>query len=94
MRYIQKNILAMKSEMILETFLLVWLITEYTPLHDLIERIELDKKWKKVVFDNLYILLTCKKCLGFSLGLILTGNIFSAIIISIMGQIYDLKIKK
>lgn len=83
--------------MILEIFLICWFITEYEPIQDLLytkfSQIETNSPWKKVVFDNLYILLSCKKCLGFTLTLLVTMNIFTAIIVSMLGQIYDLKIK-
>jgi len=63
-------------------------ITRFEPLQDLLEYIfttllKSDNKVVNFVYDNLYIILSCSKCFSFWLSLLLTLNIFTAMLISL-----------
>jgi hypothetical protein len=74
----------------IQIYLLVWFWCSFEPLTDLI-----DYLWHKLpqnitkykLVDYLYILLSCQKCLTFWTTIILTGNIFGAIFLSMIADI-------
>lgn len=84
-------------ELILKSFLLTWFILNFEPIQTYIvgslEGLNQGLFSKKSI---IYFILgtiikvpTCSKCLGFWTGLIVSSNIYVAIITSILSLLYD-----
>lgn len=80
----------------IQIYLIIWFLTNFEPLTDLI-----DYLWDKLpsnitrykAIDYLYILIGCSRCLSLWVTLLLTGNIFIAIFLSMIADIHK-KINK
>lgn len=80
----------------IQIYLAVWLFTNFEPLTDLI-----DNLWDKLppnitryrAVDYLYILIGCSRCLSLWVTLLLTGNIFMAIFLSMVADLHKKLIK-
>lgn len=75
----------------IKIYLIVWLWCSFEPLSELIDNLwnKLPSnvtKWRLV--DYLYIGIGCSRCLCFWVTLILTGNIFMAIFLSMIADIH------
>lgn len=87
--------------------LVAWFISSYQPLQDTFSYLfdkwirsidncspkTLKKKLKLKIIDYLYTASGCIKCLSFILTMIITMNIFYAIGLSVVGDIYTKIIK-
>ena len=77
------------------TFLSAWFVVSFTPLHSIFYLLkEATVKYKLI---NFFIALThtiisCQKCTAFWLGLLITGDVFLALISSFISYIYESKI--
>ena len=75
-------------ELLLQIFLITWIFTHHDKISEVLDKgyILLKSKTKKKVIafilENIHEVLTCHKCLSFWTTLIITQNIFAAILIS------------
>ena len=75
----------------IQIYLVVWFITNFEPLNDLI-----DNMWNKLptkitdykLVDYLYIGIGCQKCLTLWITLLMTGNIFISLFLSMIADIH------
>lgn len=74
----------------IKAILLSYLITRFTPFQNLL--IKFNKRFNNLFTNLLYELLSCLKCSVFWITLIMTGNIYVAIICFIIGFFYDKKL--
>lgn len=82
--------------MIFKIFLITWLFTHIDFIQHKIDDLfmwldqKVNSKYRNIILDKLYILLGCHKCLGFWITLIVTFNIFSAILVAYVAYIMGL----
>ena len=73
-----------------------WLLTENEPLHFILKKI--DNMKKPNIIDILCTILilpfSCGKCMGFWLGLIMSHNLYTAILCSLIMYLYGVIIEK
>jgi hypothetical protein len=75
-------------ELLLNIFLITWLFTHHDKILEVLDKsyIWIKSKFKNKVIgfilENIHEVLTCHKCLSFWTTLIITQNIFAAILIS------------
>lgn len=76
---------------IIKLFLLNWFITQFKPLHWALEAItsNLPFKWLKYILNELIQIIKCPKCNGLWMTLIITQNIWFALLMSFIGYTYD-----
>jgi hypothetical protein len=66
----------------------VWLITNFEPFHEVIDRIFMRlplNKWTLTIHSA----FGCAKCVGFWCTLIISGNFFTACLVSLLSFILD-----
>lgn len=68
--------------MILKILLIVWFFQKFQPIQVSLTTIALRNRTNKWI-QLIYEFLTCPKCLGFWLGLIVTHSFYHSVIISI-----------
>jgi hypothetical protein len=80
---------------LIKIFLITWLITSFEPLQDVLTNLfdkiyqRTNKNPLKRIYDSLYTILTCQKCLSFWTTLIITQNIFMACGVSFVAFIFE-----
>lgn len=74
----------------IKAILLSYLITRFTPFQNLL--IKINKRFNNLFTNLLYELLSCLKCCSFWITLIMTGNIYVAIMCFIIAFFYDKKL--
>jgi hypothetical protein len=81
---------------IINIFLLSWFLTTFEPLLYMLNFI--DRKIKNTIINTIWTLLiipfSCQKCMAFWLGLIITGNIYNAIMVSLIAYLYGIIVEK
>lgn len=77
--------------LIIKLFLLNWFITQFKPLHWVLEGItsHIPFKWLKTILNEFIKIISCKKCLFLWMTLVITQNIWLAILMSFVGYHYD-----
>jgi hypothetical protein len=70
-------------------FLISWLVTNHQFIVNIIDKLFEDITPDESIAQSVYDILTCHKCLSFTLILILTYNIWLAIIFSIIAKIIE-----
>lgn len=68
-------------------FLLSWLITNYPLISNWIDDMFKDNNEDEIIANTIYEIFSCHKCLSFTLILIITMNIWYAIIFAIIAKI-------
>lgn len=77
--------------LIIKTLLLSYFITRFEPIQWFIDAFP--KKIKdNVLFNIFYLAISCFKCSSFWIGLIISHNIYIAIICFIIAFVYDKKL--
>lgn len=85
---------------IFKLVLISWFITHFSPFQDRLEvwvgllLLQTKKQWLITITDNVYIVLSCMKCTGLYLSLIVTLNPLYAILVSFLCYTYLELIKR
>lgn len=86
----------MITQTIITIFLISWFLTTFEPLHWILKLI--DSKIKNPIINTIWTILiipfSCMKCMAFWLGLIMTGNIISAILVSLISYLFGIIVEK
>lgn len=75
-------------ELLLQIFLITWLFTHHDKISEVLDKAyiwtlsKIKNKVIRFILENIHEVLTCHKCLSFWTTLIITQNIFAAILIS------------
>ena len=77
---------------IINILLISWFLTTFEPLHWLVNMVDKIKKNSiiEIIWTVLILPFSCGKCMGFWLGLITTGNLYTAIMCSFIMYIYGI----
>ncbi len=81
---------------VLHPFLISWFLTEFEPIHWTLEKIDKIKKPDliDIVWTISILPFSCLKCMGFWMGLIMSGDLHTAILTSIIGYLYGIIVEK
>jgi hypothetical protein len=75
-------------ELLLQIFLITWLFTHHDKISEALDKAyiwtlsKIKKKVIRIILENIHEIISCHKCLSFWTTLIITQNIFAAILIS------------
>jgi hypothetical protein len=76
---------------IIQPLLSGWLITHFTPFQELIYKTSklIKKSFIKLIIDKLIEMISCFKCVSFWTGLIMSQNLYIAIICAFIAWTYE-----
>lgn len=83
------SILKINGIILGKTLLLSYLIVHFKPVQDIIAAV--GEGLKNVIFDYFTELVSCMLCLSFWICLIMSGNIYLAVIAYIIAKIYQVR---
>ncbi len=77
---------------IINILLISWFLTTFEPLHWLVNTLDKIKKNSiiEIVWTICILPLSCMKCCAFWLGLITTGNLYTAIAASLIAYLFGI----